>query len=229
MKDVNYDLWSNYLLDIIREYLDTFYPTVLELGSGNCIIAKKISSKFPDYIATDLSAAMLKHHAKNELVRVCCDMTAIPFKNKFDLILSTFDCVNYLLTKRKLLSLFKEVKNALTDSGIFTFDVSLEQNSLDFEGSYETESDYNGYHFERKSRYYSQTRIHKNIFNISDKSQIKIREIHKQKIYKFNTYFSLIEKAGLYVVECLDAFTFNNANQNCERVQFIIKIDKSKC
>ena len=37
----------------------------------------------------------------------------------------------------------------------------------------------------------------------------------------------LIIKSGLYVVECLDAFTFNNGNRNSERVQFILKINNT--
>jgi len=57
--------------------------------------------------------------------------------------------------------------------------------------------------------------------------QEKANEIHKQKIYKFEDYFEIIAKAGMYVVECLDAFTFNNGNQHSERVQFIVKINNT--
>ena len=38
-----------------------------------------------------------------------------------------------------------------------------------------------------------------------------------------NYYFELIEDAGLYVADCFDAFTFEDANHKCERVQFVIK------
>ena len=78
--------------------------------------------------------------------------------------------------------------------------------------------------FTRKSKYNSSSRIHKNIFIITDEFGNVKKEIHTQKIYKFETYFDIIAKAGMYVVECLDAFTFNNGNQNSERAQFIIKI-----
>jgi len=151
-------------------------------------------------------------------------MTSLPFYNKFDLIYSTFDSVNYILSKRKLLTLFLEVKKVLSATGIFTFDVSLEKNSLDFEGSYTVEGKINEFSFTRKSKYNSSSRIHKNIFIITDEFGNVKKEIHTQKIYKFETYFDIIAKAGMYVVECLDAFTFNNGNQNSERAQFIIKI-----
>ena len=227
MRDVNYNKWSKYLLDVISEYLDNKDPSVLELASGNCKIARHISKKYHNIIASDLSLPMLQNGKKNFITKVCCDMTSLPFNNKFDLIYSTFDSVNYLFSKRKLLTLFLEVKKILSASGIFTFDVSLEKNSLEFEGSYSVEGKINGYSFTRKSKYNPISRIHKNIFSITDEYGNVKKEIHKQKIYKFETYFDIIAKAGMYVVECLDAFTFNNGNQHSERVQFIIKINNT--
>jgi len=223
MRDVKYKKWSKYLLDVVSEYIDKKSPSVLELGAGDCKIARRITEKYSNLIASDISLPMLQQGKKAFIPKVCCDMTALPFNNKFDLIYSTFDSVNYLLSKRKLLTLFSEVKKILSTSGIFTFDVSLEKNSLDFEGSYIVEGNVNGYSFTRKSKYNSSSRIHKNIFTITDELGNVKKEIHKQKIYKFETYFDLITSAGLYVVECLDAFTFNNGNRNSERVQFVLK------
>ncbi len=48
-------------------------------------------------------------------------------------------------------------------------------------------------------------------------------EKHRQKIYPFEEYFMFIEKAGLYVSECFNAFTFDNGNAECERVQFVVR------
>ncbi len=227
MRDVNYKKWSKYLLDVVSEYLDNKDPSVLELASGNCKIARHISKKYHNIIASDLSLPMLQNGKKDFITKVCCDMTSLPFNSKFDLIYSTFDSVNYLFSKRKLLTLFLEVKKVLSASGIFTFDVSLEKNSLEFEGAYTVEGKINGYSFTRKSKYNPISRIHKNIFSITDEYGNVKKEIHKQKIYKFETYFDIIAKAGMYVVECLDAFTFNNGNQHSERVQFIIKINNT--
>ena len=56
-------------------------------------------------------------------------MKEIPFKSKFDLIFSSFDSINYLLSKQKVLQHFKQVKNILSDDGIFSFDTALESNS----------------------------------------------------------------------------------------------------
>ena len=229
MKDVNYKDWGKYILDLTQDHLDSKKLKVLELGSGNCNLAEIISRKYKDFIASDISLPMLKQGDSVKVDKICCDMTALPFNEKFDLVFSAFDSVNYLLNKRKLLNLFMEVKKVLKETGIFTFDVSLEKNSLDFENAYTIEGQIDGFHFTRRSKYYPGIGIHKNKFKVVDANGNIKHEIHKQKIYKFETYFDLIDKAGLYVVECLEAFTFNNGNRNCERIQFILKIDKNKC
>ena len=229
MKEINYEHWAKYIVEIASDHIKNEHPAVLELASGNCKMAGFLSQRYPNLIASDKSLLMLKWDYKNNLSKICCDMTAIQFKAKFDLIISTFDSMNYLLNKRKLLTLFKEVKRVLKSNGVFTFDVSLENNSLEFDKSNLAEGTVNGYTFTRKSKYYPKLRIHKNVFEIMDKFGKVIREVHKQKIYKFETYFDLIDKAGLYAVECLDAFTFNNGSANSDRVQFILMIDRNKC
>lgn len=229
MKEIDYNLWSDYILDIAKDHIKKKNATVLELSAGKGKMAGIISKKFTNYILTDKSYPMLKLGNSLDVRKVCCDMTALPFNKKFDIIFSTFDSVNYLLSKRKLLSLFKEVKKVLSENAIFTFDVSLEKNSLKFKKNHHTIGSTNGYKFKRTSKYYPDSRIHKNIFEITNKYGVVTKEIHKQKIYKFGTYFELANIARLVIVECLDAFTFNNGNQNSERIQFILKTNQNKC
>ena len=227
MKDVDYEDWAKYLIEITSKYVKKINPDVLELSSGSCKLASILSRMYPGIVASDLSHFMLRQNNNNMLSKVCCDMTCLPFRKKYDLIISTFDSVNYLLSKRKLLTLFTEVRNILNSSGIFTFDASLENNSLEFLDSYVSEGKSNGFEFKRKSRYYRNTRIHKNIFDFIDNTGRTLREVHKQKIYKFETYFDLIVKAGLYVVDCFETFTFKDGNSDSDRIQFILKIDTS--
>ena len=127
---------------------------------------------------------MLQQGNEINLRKVCCDMTSLPFNGKFDFIFSTFDSVNYLLSKSKLLSLFTEVKSVLSENGIFTFDVSLENNSLEFKRNQKTKGFVKGYSFKRTSKYNPKSRIHKNTFEITNRFGEVIQEEHRQKIYK---------------------------------------------
>lgn len=222
MKTVDYDSWTKYILEIASNNLKS-NAKVLELASGNCNMAKIISKKYPDFIATDISFSMLKSANDFGIEKVCCDMSKLPFNKKFDFIFSAFDSINYLLSKRKLHNLFKEVLFVLSNNGIFTFDVSLERNSIEYEISNKVEDNYNGYNFQRINKYNKRSKIHYNTFNIMDSYGKNFKEIHKQKIYDIMTYFSLAEKVGFHIEHCYDCFTFNDLKADSERAQFILK------
>lgn len=221
MHKVRYDRWSEYLLAVVELYVNN-QAEVLEIAGGNCNFAGYFIEYFPNIIVTDKSFSMLASSKIKNIPQVCCDMTKLPFKSKFDLIYSTFDSVNYLTNKKSLLNLFKEVKTILKDHGIFTFDVSLERNSLLHVEKPIRKGNCSGISFVHETSYNKKIRIHKNIFKIKIDNDI-FTEVHKQKIYPFEVYFDLIESAGLYVVECMETFSFIKAAADSERVQFIVK------
>lgn len=222
MEDVNYYNWADYLKDVIAQFTSSKGP-VLELASGTCNLAVVLRKFYSEVVATDISLNMLKISEDTELKKVCCDMICLPIKSKFPVIISAFDSINYLLTERKILQLFNEVKNILTNDGVFTFDASLVNNSLDHVKDSLKKGKIDGILFNRRSKFNKQTRIHKNIFEIYDESNKRHKEIHKQKIYDFETYFDLVYKSGLKVVECYETFTFKQGNTESPRVQFVIK------
>jgi SAM-dependent methyltransferase len=222
MKNVRYDFWAEYIHILVKDYVPR-RPKVLELAAGNLKFAKKIHSHFKNIIVSDISFNMLSNSARTLIPRVCCDMTALPFKGKFDLVVSSFDSVNYLTTKSKLTALFKEVENILTEEGIFTFDVVLENNCITYEQFANRSGNYKGIDFEQISNYDREKKFHKNIFNIFLPTGESVKEVHKQKIYPFFTYFDVISKTNLYVVDCLKTFSFEKADAESERAQFILK------
>lgn len=222
MENVNYSSWANYILEVAQKHTRKLDIT-LELAAGNCKISNKIYQRFKYYVAADISLQMLKSSEANGIPRLCCDMTSLPFKINFDLIFSAFDSINYLLKEKDVTALFGEVHKILSDEGIFTFDVSLESNSINFIYPKTNEGRNNGFQYQRVSYYKKHSRIHHNSFYISDGISNNYREEHKQKIYKPETYFNLAERSGFKVVACYDCFTFNDMKSNSERAQFILK------
>ncbi len=218
---IDYKWWAKYIYSITKNHL-VKSPSVLELGAGNCKFANHLSKSFKNYFATDISKNMITGNTYKGS-KVCCDMTALPFNKKFDLIVSSFDSVNYLTSKRKLSSLFKEVYDHLSDDGIFTFDAALVNNSLKHQKTSVTNGKTAGYSFYRESKYFPVSGIHKNIFKISYPSGETFTEIHKQKIFEFETYFEIAENCNLYVVDCYKAFTYQKAKPTSDRVQFVMK------
>jgi hypothetical protein len=226
MRDVDYDNWSKYIFKI-ADYHSSNIETVLELAAGNCRISEFLSGKFRNFIATDISLSMLKGSSSNNIKKICCDMKTLPFKSKFNFIFTAFDSINYILTQRELFNLFSCIKKNLLENGIFTFDASLEKNSLNFIIPKTLMDSYNGYSYTKTGYYKKRSRMHINEFIIQDLSGLEYKEIHKQKIYKLITYFSLADKAGLQIKACYSCFSFDDVNENSERVQFVLgKIKK---
>lgn len=225
MRFVSYKWWARYLFFISKKHFKK-NPKVLELAGGNCALAKYLRKQFYFYVVSDISLSMLKSSSVN-VNRVCCDMTKLPFKGKFDLVISAFDSVNYLTNKKQLKSLFDEVKNILSDDGVFTFDASLEKNSYKHQKYADNhKGKIDGYIFKRKSVYLPASRIHKNIFKIKNPDGKILTEIHRQKIFPFQTFFDISDKSDLYVVNCYEAFSIQRGSSKSDRVQFVMKRKK---
>ncbi len=225
MKDVDYNIWSEYIKKIADIHLKGI-ERVLELASGNCSIGKILSSKFRTFIASDISFSMLKSSDSPDVTKICCDMTSLPFKTKFDFIFSAFDSINYISNRKKLFKFFIDINNLLNDGCIFTFDASMESNSLNYTVPKNTSYRFNDYSFRKVSRYKKLKKTHYNLFVIDHISGTEYKELHKQKIYNFETYFKLAEKAGLKMQAYYNYFTFEQAGPESERVQFVMRKTK---
>ena len=221
MDFISYKWWAKYIYSITNKKVIK-NPAVLELAAGNCSLARHLSKLYKNYIATDISLNMLNYNDE-KILKVCCDMTSISFKKKFDLIHSSFDSVNYLTNKKGLLKLFKEVKNSLIENGVFTFDAALESNSYKHQKTAALKGRSKGFVYQRRSIYLPKSKIHKNIFTITYPNGDVFTETHKQKIFSYHTFFDLAEKSGLYVVNCYKAFSTQKGKANSDRVQFIMK------
>jgi SAM-dependent methyltransferase len=221
MDDVDYDSWAEYIRELFDEY-ECENEKVLEVASGTCTLASSLKQYDLQTIATDNSLPMLQAAENSIDDKLCCDMRRIPFKRKFDFIFSAFDSVNYLLTENDLSLMFESVSEVLTEDGIFTFDVSLEQNSLNNLEHLNRKGKAGNFEFTQKSYYDKVNKIHINEFEITTGSET-FTEIHKQRIYNFFDYFDLIDNSPLYAADCFEAFTFDDAKPDSDRVQFILK------
>lgn len=227
MRSIDYSKWASYIYSISK-MLRRKNLFTLELACGNGIIAGKLSGKYGYYCMSDLSIHMLNQSGDN-LDKVCCNMTELPFKQKFDFVFSTFDSVNYLMSKQKILAMLNQVDLCLKQDGIFTFDVSLENNSKLYQRYLNRKGSVNGIKFIQKSYYDEIKRIHNNYFEITLANGQKVEEIHRQKIYPFEDYFNVIDKSNFYVYKCKDTFTDIDATPESERAQFILKKKRIQC
>lgn len=224
MDDVDYNEWAEYLYDLMAEYIEED-PNILELACGSCTLTNKLKKYFDHIIATDFSKEMLIANPA-DVSRICCDMKNLPFKVKFDIVFSAFDSINYLLTEAELIEMLKEVHLILEDEGIFTFDVSLEANSINNAKLLNRSGSFNSIEYVQKSEFDRETKIHYNKFELVTKEGKIIKEVHKQKIYSLDEYFSAFTKTGFFVMEALDSFSFDDVTSLSERAQFVLKKER---
>lgn len=222
MKSVNYRNWAIYIVDILDEW-DSQYKSCLEIGAGTGKLSKFLQTKFTNYYMLDLSSEMLKKIKPSYGFRICADMNYLPLKNAFNAIVSSFDTINYILDKEKLFQFFKNINSLLNKGSIFTFDVSLEANSIKNIDSLNRSGKFKGYKFKQISQFDKNSKFHINTFEIEDKKGNKFLEKHIQRVYDFYDYFNIIESAGLRIEACLDEFSFEDASPDSERAQFVIK------
>lgn len=223
MRKIRYDKWAEYLYKLVKNQIPK-YADVLELAAGDCKFYEYFSIYYDNIILSDLSFEMLKSSI-NSAPKVCFSMTGIPLKKKFDLVYANFDSINYLLTIDELKKLFRETALILKPDGIFTFDISLEKNSFRHEKEIKNRQRNHGVIYEHHSTYNPRTRIHTNKFIINIVNGKSYIETHKQKIHPFEKYFEVITGTGLYVSECYQTFSFEEATAESERVQFLLKKD----
>lgn len=222
MSHINYRKWAKYIYEIIKPYLPE-NPFVLDVTAGSGLLTNHINEIFSNIIMNDISFEMLKV-AKLKIPKICSDIRYLPFNTKFDVVISNFDSINYLLTEEDVLKAFKEISQILKPDGIFVFDVSLENNCIQYIKPYIYESKFNNLRYFYKMTYDTKNKINSTIIDIYDHIGQKFSEIHNQKIYPFETIFYLLEQANFEVIRCYECFTKNLATPNSKRAQFITKL-----
>jgi len=222
MSSVDYENWAEYLKDLIFDWNEE-PNSVLELGAGTGLLTQYMGEEYSSIFMLDISKGMLASKKLQNTYKVAADMRTLPFKYEFDVIYSSFDTINYILSEEELSNFFIEMRSIMSKNSIFTFDVSLEKNSLKYQHELNRSGKIDGLHYNQISKYDQENRIHSNIFEITDSEGNLIVEKHEQKIYELFDYFRLIESGGLWVSACYDGFTFNLADENSERAQFVIK------
>lgn len=221
MKHIDYSLWAKYLIDITVKY-NIHVNNLLEIGGGDGKLAKVLSRKFPNYYLSDKSLPLLDKSTFKKK-RICCDMSALPFTQHFDFVFAAFDTINYLTSKKSFADLLSEVSAITKADGSFTFDVSLEKNSLPHVNGKMKSYRFQNQKIEHLSIFNPKSQIHKNEFTFYKAGNVVEKEIHKQKIFPFDFYLKEIEKSDFYIVDCLEAFGFNRGKANSKRIQFILK------
>ena len=222
--DVDYKKFIEFIESQFAKYYQSA-ELILELACGTGTLTKLLCEKGYDVIGLDLSADMLEVAREKcpETLFINQDMTEFELYGTVDAIVCCLDSVNYITDKRKLLKMFKLVKNYLNPGGVFIFDINSEYKLKNVIGN-------NCFVRNEEEVFYSwENEIEKDRVNFyltfftenEDGTFDRIDETHTERIYKEEELEILLEKAGLELKNKFYDFDSKKSKKS-ERIFFVV-------
>ncbi|NQT49767.1 class I SAM-dependent methyltransferase [Candidatus Kuenenbacteria bacterium] len=122
---VFYNDYANFVKMIIDEYLFSRVK-LLDVACGTGLFINEVRKKIPNSVVSgfDSSLSMLLIAKKRNKGVIFYNQSFCDFyiKEKFNVIVSTFDSINYILSQSELSVFLKNISEHLTDDGLFIFD-----------------------------------------------------------------------------------------------------------
>lgn len=227
MSAVPYGEWVKYVEELLMEH-KCRPETVLDLCCGTGSASLLLSGRGYKVTGVDISPEMIEiakeKSAGSDVDFYVQDVTALNLGRTFDLVLSLFDSLNYILKPEDLQEAFRHTADHLDEGGLFIFDMNTEyalsaglfnQRNLD-------EDDPVQYNW--RSSYNPATRICAIEMSFSHKESGKLVEtVHYQHAYQVDEIIHMLGTAGLNVLSAYRAYTFRKASDGCDRVFFVAK------
>lgn len=239
MEDVDYEAWA----DFIDEIMQTHHPDpveIMELACGTGSISFSLAELECYHVfATDKSPEMIEiAREKAQEQNLDVEFDVMDFENihstqKFDVVFTVFDSVNYLHTDEQVLKMLEGVYQILKPGGLFIFDFSTPQNSIEAVEYLDNDAGRDGnFRFFRESKYDAAAQFHYNIFDIEELSEDgenvinTYREVHKQRIYTLKEMLSIVRQTSYNLIAKYEDFELDDADKNSTRVTMVLECQK---
>ena len=243
MDNVPYGQWCERLQELIEKYgvskperdaedaLASERNLVLDLGCGTGTLTELMYRKGYDMIGTDISEEMLnvameKRAEKGDsILYLLQDMRELELYSTVGTVYSVCDSLNYILEEEELSAVFSLVNNYLYPKGIFIFDFNTvykyekvigdtviaenrEDCSFIWENFYDPESEINEYDL--------------TVFVQQEEGLFRrFTETHYQRGYRGDQMKSLVERAGMRILEMKDADTGGDVMAESQRIYIV--------
>jgi SAM-dependent methyltransferase len=230
MKEVGYEKWIDYILDTIELFNIKTTPLLdVTCGTGNSTIPFGKKKKKP-LLGVDNSFEMLKVAKEKDpdLALVQANAMKLPFLNHFNLVLSMFDSLNYILELEDLIEAFSSIKDALKPGGHFLFDLNTPYGLKCVSGRDVREENKNLMSVWRNS-YNKKERIltlHLTLFVKKDSNWHRIDEIHKEKGYSEEEIKYGLKTLNFEGIDAFRCFEHSRPDRFTKRILYIARKNK---
>jgi len=230
MEHVDYVQWASYVHEIIQRFeIRARWILDISCGTGSCCI--NLAEQGYQVTCSDSSFAMVRR-AKEKFVHnslnaelYCADMRYSPLRSNPDVVISLYDSMNYLLHEKDWHACLRDIYKALKSGGLFIFDVSTLQNSVQDFSNFRQKGNAAAGAFIRKSSFEPAARMQKNYFEIilKDDPGVANCETHRQIIRPLDEILSFVEKSHFKLLAGFRNFSFKEFTEQSERVHFVLQ------
>lgn len=243
MDDTPYEEWSDFLIKLMDKYglskpvrdsedaLESERNLVLDLGCGTGTLTELMYKKGYDMIGVDNSETMLgiamkkREESGSNILYLLQDMRELELYSTVGTVISVCDSVNYILDADELVTVFKLVNNYLYPNGVFIFDFNTDYKYREVIGESVIAENRDDCSFIWENYYDEDTDINEydvTVFVMEDNGLFrKFEETHFQRGYSTEEMISLVERAGMHVIELIDADTHGAVTETSERVYVV--------
>jgi len=243
MDNVPYEQWSERLHALIEKYgvsepvrdaedpLASERNLVLDLGCGTGTLTEMLYHKGYDMIGVDVSqdmlnAAMEKRAADgNAILYLNQDMRELELYSTVGTVYSVCDSLNYILEEEELLTVFSLVNNYLYPRGIFIFDFNTVYKYEKVIGDTTIAENREDCSFIWENYYDPEQEINEYDLTVFVKQEDglfrRFTETHFQRGYCAEQMKTLVERAGMKLLEMTDAETGEAVTAESQRIYIV--------
>lgn len=242
MEDVDYEGWASYVEELLRTH-GLRVETLVDLCCGTGGSTIPFARRGYRVVGVDRSPHMLEVARKKaaalglDITFLEQDVTALDLDEVarsgdrplapggFDLAISLFDSLNYILTADGLEEVFRRVARALRPGGAFIFDMNTPQKLATLDGTLKLlEGD--GYVLFWRNRFLLPERIWQvtlDGFLRQGERWERFREVHREKAHAESEVCARLEAAGLEVLAMYHAYTLSPVHPGTDRIFYLAR------
>lgn len=229
MEYIDYKSWVEHLHELCNLHGVTRGRALdISCGTGNTVpwMREWVEALFCTDVSLPMVREMLRKMPEMRPYTWVSEMSSLPLKRRFDLIINLQDSVNYYLDSSRIVQHFSSVYEYLNPGGIYIFDFSTEQNiRRNFADLHEIyEDDYFGY--ERLNRYNPRTHLNTTeflIWKLRKGEKQYFKELHTQRMYSAGDFKQMIDESPFQEWRWYQDETTKTPQKSAERIHVVAR------
>lgn len=228
MEGVPYNYWVLYLENIFKK-LNIFPSSIIDVCCGTGTVSEILHKKGYYVCGFDLSEGMIEEAKKNYpyINFFVANAKDFSVNRKFDVAISLFDSLNYIINTNELEQTFNSVYNHLYDDGVFIFDLNTEyalSENLFAQVNLNPDSEIR-YIWNPTWDPINKLCTVDMVFKVNDEhgKEQEFKEIHIQKAYSQTKIKNMLTEAGFKNIMLYNAYRFTEPTDKSDRIFIVAK------